>query len=78
MLGESTETPRPALTEREEDVLRCISEGLSNTEIAVRLQVKVKTVEYHLARTRRKLGLEGQQNGRRLTLYARKVFPSDA
>lgn len=69
---------RGALTEREEDVLCCISEGLSNREIAHRLGITVKTVEFHLAGARRKLGLEGPENVRRFTLFARDHYSPGA
>ena len=45
------------LSERERDVLRMASQGLSNKEIAARLDVAVKTVETYKARGSEKLGL---------------------
>ena len=55
----STETPTPPSTERltprELDVLRLITAGMSNKEIAVRLSVTVATVKTHLEHILQKL-----------------------
>lgn len=49
---------RPAgLTEREVEVLRLVAEGLSNKEIADRLQVKERTAEFHVSNVLQKLGV---------------------
>lgn len=47
---------RPALSEREREVLRLIAEGLSNRDIAARLVVTTGTVKKHLEHIYRKLG----------------------
>jgi DNA-binding NarL/FixJ family response regulator len=49
-----------AITDRESDVLRLIASGYGNKEIAVRLDLSVKTVEAHKANAMRKLGLTGR------------------
>jgi DNA-binding NarL/FixJ family response regulator len=49
-----------AITDRETDVLRLIASGYGNKEIAVRLDLSVKTVEAHKANAMRKLGLNGR------------------
>ncbi|WP_435017496.1 response regulator [Tundrisphaera sp. TA3] len=54
------EDPAPALSDREEEVLRLISRGLSNKEIAARLDLSIKTVETHRARGMEKLGIAGR------------------
>jgi DNA-binding NarL/FixJ family response regulator len=51
------ENPAAELTGREREVLVQIAEGLSNKEIAARLEVGVRTVETHRERIMRKLGI---------------------
>jgi two-component system response regulator NreC len=51
---------RPAISERESEVLRLIAIGHSNKEIATQLSISVKTVEVHKANGMRKLGLTGR------------------
>jgi DNA-binding NarL/FixJ family response regulator len=48
------------LTEREEEVLRLVAQGYVNKEIAVRLDISVKTVETHKSRFMEKLGLHNR------------------
>lgn len=50
----------PAITGREAEVLRLVSRGYSNKEIAARLGVSIKTIEVHKANAMRKLGLNGR------------------
>jgi DNA-binding NarL/FixJ family response regulator len=47
----------PRLTERERDVLALMAEGLSNKEIARRLKMTTRTVEFHVGNILRKLGV---------------------
>ncbi len=47
----------PPLTERERQVVRLVSDGLSNDEVATRLAISPKTVESHLRRLFERHGL---------------------
>jgi DNA-binding NarL/FixJ family response regulator len=51
---------QPSITDREAEVLRLIARGYSNKEIAVQLDLSVKTVEVHKANGMRKLGFRGR------------------
>jgi len=64
-VGAGQETP--ALTNREREVLMLIADGLSNKEIACRLDVGVRTVETHRERIMRKLDIHSVAG---LTRYA--------
>ena len=58
--AEPTRSDRWALSERELDVLRLTADGLSNTEIAERLDLSGHTVHRHMANIRTKLGGESK------------------
>ena len=45
------------LTGRQREVLQLVAEGKSAKEIAARLQVSMKTVQFHKANVMRRLGL---------------------
>jgi pimeloyl-ACP methyl ester carboxylesterase len=64
----------PALTPREQDVLRLLASGDSNTEIARRLGIAVHTVERHLANLYRKIGARGRTDA---VAYALTEFRYD-
>jgi DNA-binding NarL/FixJ family response regulator len=49
--------PLPLLSEREIGVLELAAQGLTNTELAARLEITVHTVKFHLASVYRKLGV---------------------
>lgn len=49
--------PASALSQREAEVLEMASLGLTNGEVAKRLDVTVHTVKFHLAAIYRKLGV---------------------
>ena len=68
MRRDSAADPLAALTERERDVLALMAEGRSNSAIADRLTVTLKTVESHIANIFSKLGLHGEQDDHRRVL----------
>jgi DNA-binding NarL/FixJ family response regulator len=49
-----------ALTEREADVMRLVTDGLDNDAIARMLSISVRTVERHLSNVYTKLGVSGK------------------
>jgi len=49
-----------ALTEREQDVLKLMVEGLNNAQIADHLVVSISTVKYHISNILMKLGVENR------------------
>jgi two-component system response regulator NreC len=51
---------RLRITDREEEVLRMMAAGHSNKEVAITLDISIKTVEVHKANAMRKLGLRGR------------------
>jgi DNA-binding CsgD family transcriptional regulator len=51
---------RNVLTSRELTVARLVAEGMSNREVAERLVVSTKTIEYHLNNVFAKLGLRSR------------------
>ncbi|MGI5220198.1 response regulator [Nocardia sp. CA-290969] len=55
--GEPGSPERPALTDRETEVLRLVAKGLSAKQIAARLHLSHRTVENHVQATLRKLQL---------------------
>jgi len=57
------------LTPREIEVMRCVSSGLSNQQIAEKLIVQEGTVKIHVHNIYRKLGINNRVD---LTLYAQK------
>lgn len=56
----SKATPHDNLSDRERNVLRCVAQGYTNAETAVRLNLSVRTVETHRARIQQKLGIKSR------------------
>jgi DNA-binding NarL/FixJ family response regulator len=59
---------RPALTEREADVLRCVARGASNKAIAATLGIAEPTVKAHLVHVFEKLDVENRTAAVRVAL----------
>jgi DNA-binding NarL/FixJ family response regulator len=51
------EDAAPLLSDRENEVLRLIARGSSDAEVAAALDIRVRTVQSHLARVREKTGV---------------------
>ncbi len=67
--GAAVSGPLPGgMTARQAGVLRLLSAGLSNKQIAVELHLSPATVERHLATTYRKLGVSGRVEATRYAL----------
>lgn len=82
-LGESPEPTRreamTALSRPEAFVARAAAAGLSNREIATRLRVSVKSVEWHLSQVYRKLGIGSRRRlGEALGLPSLPSLPAFA
>ena len=68
MRAQGRSSPVQALSERERDVLALMTEGASNSAIAARLVLSIKTVESHIANIFSKLGLQNEPGGHRRVL----------
>jgi two-component system, NarL family, response regulator LiaR len=58
--------PKPELTPRELDVLRLISHGLRNQEIAAQLSISERTVKFHVSEILSRLGANNRTEAVRL------------
>lgn len=56
------------LTERERDVLKCMSDGLNNNEIAEELVVSLGTVKFHISNIFQKLGVDSRVEAVKLAI----------
>src|SRR2546426_258708 len=56
----------PRLTERETEVLRMISDGLTDRETAVALSISIRTVETHVSNVLHKLGVRSRSEAAQL------------
>ena len=76
---EQEPTPRPAvplsypagLSAREAEVLRLVAEGLTNAEVAGRLFISPRTVNWHLGSVYRKLGFHSRTEATRFAIEHR-------
>jgi predicted ATPase/DNA-binding CsgD family transcriptional regulator len=57
----STGAHQPGLTRREKEVAACVSQGLTNRQIAKELVLSERTVENHVANLLKKLGLHSRE-----------------
>lgn len=71
-------SPTPALTPREQEVLRLLAEGEANKQIAVQLGISVATVERHVTNTYRKLGARGRADAAMAAVGMGLVDPAPA
>ncbi|MEV0989411.1 response regulator transcription factor [Streptomyces sp. NPDC049949] len=58
--GHAARRPAEPLTEREQDVVRCVARGRTNAEIAAELFVSLSTVKTHLANVQTKLDVRNR------------------
>ncbi len=63
--------PFLSLTSREQEILVCLAEGLSNEEIANKLYISIKTVKNHVSSVYRKSGIRERT---KLVLAAREFL----
>jgi len=74
--GHPPESKRPdGLTERECQIIRCVTQGLSNKDIAERLCISSITVRHHLTNIFDKLGVSNRQ---KLLIHAHQCGIADA
>jgi two-component system, NarL family, nitrate/nitrite response regulator NarL len=59
------------LTKRETDVVRLVSQGLSNKTVAKKLGIEEGTVKIHLYKTYRKLGIRNRLDLLRIAIGER-------
>ena len=72
----SNEDPFPQLTPREHDVLRLLAEGLSNSGIAARLGLSLKTVNNNTSSIFNKLNVTGRTERRSSPATAGSASPT--
>jgi DNA-binding NarL/FixJ family response regulator len=71
-LARQVREPRPtSLSERERDVVRLVSEGLSNKQIARRLAISERTVKFHVNSVMIKLGAENRAQASAIAIRRR-------
>ncbi len=70
MIRAATAPPSPGfdLTEREREVLACMTEGMNNQQIAAHLIVSLSTVKYHVSNIISKLGAANRTEAATLAL----------
>jgi DNA-binding CsgD family transcriptional regulator len=66
---------RSPLTRREVEVIRLIAQDLTNKEIAAKLRVSVKTVDFHRRGLKKKIGAKGTAGIIRYAIKHRLIEP---
>ncbi|MFV9506448.1 MAG: helix-turn-helix domain-containing protein [Oscillochloridaceae bacterium umkhey_bin13] len=66
------------LTEREQTVLGLLAAGYRNREMAERLHVSLKTVEFHVSQLLEKLGVRSRTEAMGRAIVLGLITPSDA
>jgi DNA-binding NarL/FixJ family response regulator len=74
-LADGARPDRPAITAREEEVLKLVAEGHSSREIGELLFISVKTVERHRANLLQKLGMRDRLELTRYAIRAGLIEP---
>ena len=67
----------PVLTDREEQILRLIADGLTNREIACTLSISEATVENHIHHIYAKLGISNRAQAVAYAFQLRIIFLND-
>jgi DNA-binding NarL/FixJ family response regulator len=67
--------PQARITAREREIIQLLSEGKSNKEVAVTLDISTRTVETHRASIMRKLGMESLSDLVRYAIRNKIVEP---
>jgi DNA-binding NarL/FixJ family response regulator len=67
----------PALTDRENQVLKLIADGLTNREISCELSISESTVENHIHHIYTKLGISNRAQAVRYAFHLRIVILND-
>ena len=60
VLAAQVREPQPGLSAREREVLRLVADGLSNKQIARRLEIAERTVKFHVNSAMTKLGADNR------------------
>lgn len=68
---------KPELTPREIEILCLITDGLRNKEIADRVGISVKTVEFHKSQIYSKIGAGGAVEAVRFAIREGYIAPRD-
>ncbi|MDH6577303.1 DNA-binding NarL/FixJ family response regulator [Kitasatospora sp. MAP5-34] len=77
-LGSAEALPKAALTGREEEVLRLMTTGLSNPEIAESCTVSLETVKTHVGNVLAKLGAQNRTHAVVIAYESGLVLPGFA